>query len=141
MVIFTPEVILPSLAEWLKPIDLAYWDIDAGPAAWKSVTATHPGAAVYCLVFDQLGNLYIGGNFTDLGDANGDYICKWTGAAWVSLGTGANSRVHALAVGPDNSIYATGEFLLAGGVAGTAYVAKWNGTAWITVRYRFRRYW
>jgi hypothetical protein len=85
---------------------------------------------VYSLQFDQNGNLYIAGNFTNVGDANGDYITMWDGAAFNSLGTGMNGIVHDLALTPNGDIIATGNFTLAGGIAGTAYVARWDGTAW-----------
>jgi adhesin HecA-like repeat protein len=79
---------------------------------------------------DSSNSIYIGGDFTNLTDANGDYITKWNGAAFSSLGTGMNASVLALVVGPDGSLYAGGSFTLAGGVANTAHIAKWNGSAW-----------
>jgi hypothetical protein len=62
-------------------------------------------------------------------NANGIIKQDSTGL-WSAMGTGANSVVYALAIGPDGSLYAGGEFTSAGGVANTSRIAKWNGTAW-----------
>jgi hypothetical protein len=84
---------------------------------------------VYTLAFDHSGNLYIGGSFTNHGDANGDYITMWNGTAFSSLGTGMNDGVYGLAVAPDGAIYAGGLFTTAGG-ATVNCIAKWSGSAW-----------
>ena len=42
---------------------------------------------------------------------------------------GMNTYVYALAVGPDGSLYAGGDFTTAGGVA-AHHIARWDGTAW-----------
>lgn len=76
------------------------------------------------------GSIYIGGYFSNFGDANGDGIVKFNGSAISSLGTGANGTVEAIAVGPDGSVYIGGSFTLAGGVANTSRIAKWNGASW-----------
>jgi hypothetical protein len=85
---------------------------------------------VYCMCASPDGSIYAGGNFTNLTDVNGDYISKWNGTAWSSLGTGMQSIVYALACAPDGSIYAGGSFTSAGGVADTVSIAKWNGSVW-----------
>jgi len=107
---------------------LAKWD----GSNWSTVTGTDTlNANVLSLCFDADGNLYIGGAFSNLGDANGDYIVKWDGSSLSSLGTGMNNSVWALAIDPDTGyLYAGGIFTLAGGVAGTALIAYWDGTAW-----------
>lgn len=89
-----------------------------------------------CMVSGIDGSVYVGGHFTNVTDANGDYITKWNGTAFSSLGTGMQAGggtgyVNALACAPNGDIYATGDFVTAGGVTSTAYIAKWNGTAWL----------
>jgi hypothetical protein len=96
---------------------------------WAAVS-TGTNGSVFAFAAAPDGSMYVGGNFTNLGDANGDYISKWNGTAFSSLGTGMNGAVNALAVGPDGALYAGGAFTLAGGVANTVRVAKWNGSAW-----------
>jgi hypothetical protein len=48
---------------------------------------------------------------------------------WSSLGGGANNTVLMLAIAPDGTLYAGGNFTTIGGVSAN-YVAKWNGTTW-----------
>jgi hypothetical protein len=81
------------------------------------------------------GSIYVGGAFTDVGDANGDYIFKISPAGVISsLGTGmAGGIVTALAVSPSGDVYAGGAFTSAGGVANTARIARWDGAAWNSV--------
>lgn len=71
----------------------------------------------------QLGFLTTVTDFTRIGYRDTD-------GQWKSMGTGCNGLVTVLKKGPDGSIYAGGNFTLAGGVANTAYIAKWNGSAW-----------
>lgn len=85
--------------------------------------------AVNAIVFDNSGNLYAGGDFTQAGGITVNRVAKWNGSNWSSLGTGINSSVTSLAVDKNSNLYAGGWFTQAGGIA-TNYVAKWNGTAW-----------
>src|SRR6266700_3636924 len=91
-----------------------------------------PGASdgVYAAVVDVSGNLYIGGDFTAIGDVIANHIAKWNGTSWSALGLGmsAYSRVQALAVS-GNDLYAGGSFTTAGGSAAN-YIAKWDGHSW-----------
>lgn len=57
------------------------------------------------------------------------YICQRVAGVWGAMGSGMNGAVDALAVGPDGSLYAGGQFTTAGGVS-VHYVAKWDGSAW-----------
>lgn len=105
---------------------IARWDGTNWNALSTGLTDT-----CYVLEIGQDGSLYVGGDFTNVGDANGDYIVKWTGASWVSLGTGMDAAsVLGLIVVPNGDLYATGGFHLASGVANTVHIAKWNGTTW-----------
>jgi len=77
--------------------------------------------------------IYIGGDFTNWNNlgGNADYIIRYnkdTGA-YSALGTGMNAAVNALAIGPDGTLYAGGNFTIAGGIAAN-YIASWNGVAW-----------
>ena len=93
---------------------------------WSNV-ATALNAQVKAIAIDASGNIYLGGDFTNVGAATGDYIIKIDTAGTItSLGTGMNGAVRCLAFGPDGSLYAGGDFALAGGVANTVRVAKWS---------------
>lgn len=106
---------------------IAKWTVATG--TWSSI-ATGFNAVVRALAIGLDGTLYVGGNFTNFTDANGDYITMRVGANWHSLGTGMSGTVKVLEIGPDGNLYAGGDFALAGGVANTAYIAKWNGVTW-----------
>ena len=99
-------------------------------ANWISVNPSIPGAngQVNAAVVDGSGNLYIGGNFTIVGNVFVNYIAKWDGNSWSALGSGMNNPVTALAVS-GNNIYAGGSFTTAGGNT-VNYIAKWDGASW-----------
>jgi hypothetical protein len=101
----------------------------AATGTWSAL-GTGTGGQIYAMSNASDGSIFVGGGFTNLGDANGDYISKWNGSAWSSLGAGMNNEVYAIALGPDGSIYVGGSFHLAGGVANTVHVAKWDGSVW-----------
>src|SRR5438876_486897 len=84
-------------------------------ANWMSMGGI-PGAngPVYATVVDDLGNLYIGGNFTIVGEVLANNIAKWNGTNWSALSFGVNGAVSALAVS-GSDLYAGGRFTTAGG--------------------------
>src|SRR5437016_628427 len=65
--------------------------------------------AVVAAVADNAGNLYIGGNFTLVGDVIANHIAKWNGTNWTALGSGTSDKVYALAVS-GNNLYVGGAF-------------------------------
>ena len=88
------------------------------------------GGFVRALAFGETGYLYVGGIFTNAGDIpNADYIAKWSGTQWESLGTGTNNYVWKLVVN-SGKVYAAGEFTVAGGLTLTDRVAVWSNGAW-----------
>src|SRR5262252_3072846 len=101
-------------------------------ANWISLGGL-PGAngPINAAVADGVGNIYIGGNFSIVGDVVANNIAMWDGTVWSALGAGVNGGVQALAVSGSN-VYAGGNFTAAGGVAATN-IAKWDGTAWSTL--------
>lgn len=90
---------------------------------------------IYAIVADDSGNLYVGGDFTIVGDVFANRVAKWDGSRWSNLGDGLTdgflTRVLALAIS-DFNLYAGGSFLLAGGVP-SACVARWDGNHWSAV--------
>ena len=82
----------------------------------------------------QAGNsIYIGGDFTAVGNIVANHVAQWDGTTWSSVGTGlangVNNSVLALVVAGNGDLYVAGGFGQAGTVAANS-VAKWNGTAW-----------
>jgi hypothetical protein len=102
---------------------------------WSCVSLAF-NSTVWAMTEGKDGCIYLGGFFTNVGDANGDYIVKWNPITGTlsSLGTGlAGGSCLCLLTAPNGDIYAGGYFTSAGGVANTAYIAKWNGSAWVSL--------
>lgn len=87
---------------------------------------------VFSIAFDSQGNIYAGGNFTNAGGvADADYLAKWDGTNWSSVGgRSMNGAVRAITVVADNQVLVGGQFRDAGGVTGADYIAQWNGSQW-----------
>ncbi len=110
---------------------IAKWS--GSPAAWSAL-GSGMDTAVSVLAVASDGTLYAGGGFTfainvepPLVTAN--RIAKWSGSAWSALGSGVGGSVNALAVAPDGTLYAGGDFTTAGGT-GANRIAMWTGSAW-----------
>jgi hypothetical protein len=103
------------------------------------------GGPVSSLAVDGSGNLYAGGDFTDVNNngtvlSEADYIVKWNGTDWSAIGSNGagggslNSWVYTLAVDGNGNLYAGGNFTDVnnnGTVLSEAdYIVKWNGTDW-----------
>jgi len=114
--------------------NIVRYDVVAG--TWNMVGPAHTFDAatttIYDLAFGPDGTLYIVGNFTDVGDANGDYITSWKDGAFTSLGTGLDNIGQAVAVGLDGTLFVGGEFHNAGGNP-AMHIAQWNGAVWAAV--------
>lgn len=75
-------------------------------------------------------NVYVGGNFTDAGGVpSADYIVRWDGTRWNSLGAGLNNIVNAIVVA-NGIVYVGGNFTDAGGDSNGDRVAMWDGSSW-----------
>lgn len=106
---------------------LCKWNGTAFSAVGSS---TDINGAVRALAFGATGYLYVGGAFTNAGGvASADYIAKWTGSKWESLGTGTNGTVNRITVN-SGKVYASGSFTSAGGLTLTDRVAVWSNGAW-----------
>ncbi|HMN41249.1 MAG TPA: hypothetical protein PKE29_10415 [Phycisphaerales bacterium] len=87
------------------------------------------------------GELYAGGNFPNMGTGGGISIAKYVPGTndWVDVGAsalGVGSNVFDLQVyndGVSEKLYACGNFVSIGGVAGTKHIAAFDGTAWSSV--------
>ena len=80
--------------------------------------------------------LYVGGVFNTASGVSANYIAKWNGSNWSSVGRGVRqsyyySQINSMAV-YNNELYVTGDFDSAGTVA-AKNIAKWNGTSWSAV--------
>jgi len=101
---------------------------------------TYLNGMVRALVFDLSGNLYAGGYFTQAGEKIVNYIAKWDGTEWSSLGRGLSGEVEALVFDLSGNLYAGGWFRVADGTNSDQNtllvhnIAKWDGTVWSSLR-------
>jgi Concanavalin A-like lectin/glucanases superfamily len=105
----------------------AKWVVNDSTAAAFSALSTGLGTTTVYALAVYNGNLYIGGTFTNIGDANGDGIVMWNGTSFSSLSTGLGASTYSLAVW-NGSLYIGGTFSNIGDANGDAVVA-WNGSA------------
>jgi hypothetical protein len=113
---------------------VAIWD----PVSETWSAADGPGGGpdgyVFALAHDGAGTLYAGGDFIDAGgDPDAQYIAKWDGTTWSSLGgpgSGLDSYVYAVAVDDLGRVFAGGEFSSAGGDPNATRIAMWDGSSW-----------
>jgi hypothetical protein len=56
-------------------------------------------------------------------------IARWNGSTWLPLSIGMSSLVSSLAVLPDGTLIAGGNFVTAGGATANS-IARWNGASW-----------
>lgn len=109
---------------------IAKWDGQAWSPLGGGLTGALPYPDVLALaVYDDGAGpaLYATGAFDTADGAPVNYIARWNGAAWSTLGGGLNyASGRALAV-YHGALYAGGDFNYAGGIS-TGHIAKWDGT-------------
>jgi len=81
------------------------------------------------------GQLYVGGDFGYAGGKQTNYIARWNGTVWDSLGMGLDYYVTSMVVDSTaNVLYVSGGFGHAGSMNTLAIgVARWDGTTWSAV--------
>lgn len=107
--------------------NIAQWN----DSAWLPLGAgldTNGGIAIVKTLCFFNNDLYAGGFFTRSGSTQLNYIAKWNGSTWQSVGGGTNGMVNALVV-YNNRLYAGGTFTEAGGVP-VNNIASWDGISW-----------
>lgn len=105
---------------------VAFWD----GARWQPLDQGLGGPGFCLTVYN--GSLIVGGRFQTPGDAPAVNVARWSGSAWLPLGTGPMSifdtSVNTLCV-QNNDLVVGGRFAGVGG-KGAVNIAKWNGSAW-----------
>ena len=72
--------------------------------------------------------LYVGGEFSVVGNVLANNIAKWDGTQWQPLGSGIDDEVRTLTV-YNGELIAGGDFNTAGGKEANR-IARWDGTSW-----------
>lgn len=107
---------------------LTRWDGSSFNAVGNPNTGAASIVSVNALKFDLVGNLYIGGSFSNWADiANADGIVMWDGSSYSALSTGVSGgsgSVEALSVGIGNIVYLGGDF-----TSPATYIASWDGSS------------
>ena len=109
---------------------ICYWDgekwvsISSSPLTGGAGTATINSVDVA-----PNGNVYVTGDFTNIGGVAANYIAYWNGTTWNALGTGLNSNGLTVRVAPNGDVYVGGGFTTAGGVS-CVRIARWDGLQW-----------
>jgi hypothetical protein len=100
--------------------------------AWQILGASGANAVVRAIAVASNGDVFVGGDFTDFGGSGADYIARWNGSSWNTVGgaTALNNTVYALAFGPTGLLYVGGAFTNAGGNASADGIATWDGASW-----------
>jgi hypothetical protein len=99
--------------------------------AWVYFPPTFTDGKIRALSVDE-PNIYIGGDFTRVGNVTAHYLAKWNGSSWSEIGGGTSGPVNTL-VGLGPALYVGGSFDSAGGLPGTARIAFWAATHWETL--------
>ena len=85
---------------------------------------------VYALALGDEGDIYVGGDFPNIGDVPVNKIALWDGSRWSALAAGlSRGQVNALVIDNEGILYAGGGF----GNSGTTTlrrIGRWDGETW-----------
>ena len=95
-------------------------------SGWEQIAEHIPGQ-VRTFAFAPDGDLYVAGNFDEIGGVEVNNIARWNGSSWWRLRGSAPGYIDALAIGPDETIYAGGSFNFD---SQAASVAAFRDNAW-----------
>ncbi|MBI4720072.1 MAG: hypothetical protein HY770_02355 [Chitinivibrionia bacterium] len=96
-----------------------FWDARFGAFA--------PNARVYAIAIDS-NYVYIGGEFTKIGNVSARGIAKWDGHEWSAVGGGVDGWVRTIEI-YQGIVYVGGSFKYAGDVLCND-IARWDGARW-----------
>ena len=114
-----------GIARWSKANQV--WQAVGNPVTGATITS------IYTMAFDANGDLYVGGNFTNIAGITGaTNFAKYTvsSGTWSKVGTGINNQVNTITISSEGTIYIGGNFTSAGGNTNCKYIAYYNGTDW-----------
>lgn len=76
-------------------------------------------------------NLYVGGQFTKAGGLTTNYIARWDGRAWFTLGVEIGNIITSLAV-KEKKVYAVWNTTPIGSSEPTGHIVQWDNPGWVT---------
>lgn len=108
---------------------LTRWDGSNFNAVGTPLTGAAVITNVQALAFNNSGNLFIGGDFTNWANiAAADNIVMWNGSSYSALSSGCDAAVLALVLMKNGNIAIGGYFTSPGNS-----VVQWNGSAFVTM--------
>jgi hypothetical protein len=108
---------------------IAKWDGQTWQRMGSGISSGVAGVRAISAVDNS--NVYVGGDFTDIGgDTFKKYIAKWDGATWQRMDPGITDRVLSISSYDNLNVYVGGWFTDIGGDTFKKYIAKWDGTTW-----------
>src|SRR5690606_31130761 len=103
---------------------IAYWN----GSTWNSMGFDTSGTVRAIEVWGD--DVYVGGDFTQLGSENIAKLARWDGSDWHSVNFDISSGHVVTLKLIDNNLYAGGVFQNLGGIPEADYIAKFDGTNW-----------
>lgn len=111
---------------------IAKWDGSAWSGLGTGITVPQgiPDNSSVSALAVYNSELYVGGDFYNVGGNQVGNIAKWDGSTWPTsgMGLGLNTPVYSLAA-YNGELFVGGTFTIAGGNPANR-IAKWNGSAW-----------
>ncbi len=103
---------------------IAKWNSSTGWSSLTNGSINGIGGSEVDAIAVSGSDVYVGGNFTTLGDAStANYLAKWSGGAWSSIEGGANALINALIINPlEGKMYMGGNVSLLNGAVNVKYV-------------------
>ena len=103
-----------DLAGGLPVYGIARWDGLRWTALGQGLGFGTSGV-IYTMAGDKEGNVYVGGDFDGVIQADGavvevNNVARWNGFSWEALGSGVNGTVRAIEVGENGVVYLGGAF-------------------------------
>ena len=107
-------------------------NVAAWNGSWSALRDTDTQQAgtnneIRSLAVDEVGDLYVGGNFGSAGGNSASRIARWDGSRWSALGEGTSGFVQSIVV-TDEYLYAGGNFTIAGNQT-VNRIARWDRSA------------
>lgn len=113
------------------------WDhvvrYDPVSESWEQVGgASAVTGTVNSIAINHNGDVYIGGSFTNVGDADGDYLAYFdlSAGSWASIASGGASLVNTIIFDQQGRLWFGGTFSSWNGDSNIAYIGYWDGSSY-----------
>lgn len=119
---------------WTHNGDTATWIAQWNGTTWSKI-GSNGSLFTNNIVqaYDWQDTLIAGGSFINVGDANGDYIKRFDGTDWTSMGSGFDADVYCMGTNTNGKLIVGGGFNNSGATPITSGVAQWDYGTWSAV--------